>query len=558
VLVHLSGYAAWYLARPPALDIDLELEDDLSFGLTDMPITVDPLMNDPAAATMPPSEAPPSAPESAPADEEGWGLPKPDAALPPPPDAAIPDAAIPDAAPKKKPKKPEPDAAPASEAPKTDAAPASEAPKPDAAPASEAPTPDAGPPVVASAEPPSDAPKPDAGPPVVGSTAPGDAGPPAAPGPRPPAGLAAQAPSGAVSLPAGAQIALRLDLALIRSSPLASEAAALLAAIPDWQRLLGGSDVNPIDVLDRVLIATPSLRQDHMVLAGALTVPDPKQLVVRRAVDALAKARGVPAPWEKLDEWQVAPWANPDDTPRHIALLSDRHFAIGQITDLPTVLALAKARVDAQQAAAPSAPATLSPTQVPDAGPPAPPPVTGPDVLLWMPADTVVSGEVDGARRLVRGHSKLVPERLRLALVTLPEERVGLEAEANYQFRDEAQAAVDALEGLRRRLLGDPVIGTTLRVMGLAATLAATQVEIVDDTRLYARFELTYPQVRAIMVYLRTSLEARAKRLAEAAAAAASAPPSVMPVGPAGPPSGPASSRAPGAPPPVRRGRSPN
>jgi hypothetical protein len=372
---------------------------------------------------------------------------------------------------------------------------------------------------------------------VVGSTAPVDAGAPVAPGTRPPAGLAAQAPAGAVSLPAGAQIALRLDLALIRSSPLATEAAALLAAIPDWQRLLGGSDVNPVDVLDRVLIATPSLRQDHMVLAGSLTVPDPAQRVVRRAVDALAKARGVPAQWAKLDEWQVAPWANPDDTPRHIALLSDRHFAIGQITDLPTVLALAKARVDAQQAAPPSAPGTRSPTEAPDAGPPAPPPVTGPDVLLWMPADTVVAGEVDGARRLVRGHSKLVPERLRLALVTLPDERVGLEAEANYLFRDEAQAAVDALEGLRRRLLGDPVIGTTLRVMGLAATLASTQVEILDDTRLSARFELTYPQVRAIMVYLRTSLEARAKRQAEAAAAAASAPPGVMPVGPSGPPS---------------------
>ena len=411
---------------------------------------------------------------------------------------------------------------------------------------SEPPKPDAGP-VVASAAPASEASKPDAGAPVVVAAGPATDGgvtaTDASAGPRPPAGLAATPPSGAVSLPAGAQIALRMDLALIRASPLAADASALLDVIPDWQRLLGGSGVNPLVVLDRVLIASPSLRQEHMVLAGALVVPDPSQSIVRQAVANLARSRGVPDAWTTIEGRQVAVWANPDDTPRHIALLSDRHFAIAQLSDLPTVLALAQARIEAQRAGpkpsdvqrAGSKPNAESPSvssTSPDGGLPEPLPVSGPDALLWMPGDTVVAGEVDGAGRLVRGHSKLVPERARLALVTLPDERVGLEAEGVYLNHDEAVAAVSALEATRRRLLGDPVVGLTMRVMGLAATVEATQLEIRDETRIYARFELNYMQVRAIMTYLRGALNARAQRMAATRASSAPA------TGPASAPAG--------------------
>jgi hypothetical protein len=114
-----------------------------------------------------------------------------------------------------------------------------------------------------------------------------------------------------------AQIALRVDMARIRQSPVAGEVRSLLAAIPDWKALLDGSGIDPIEQVDRPLIATPtSARQDRS--RGALPG---RRAGVRAAVERLAASKGVPAPWHNEGNVQVAPWANADATPRVIALV---------------------------------------------------------------------------------------------------------------------------------------------------------------------------------------------------------------------------------------------
>jgi len=476
--VHAGLYLGATWVAPPSLDLELELVDDLGFGLdqTMMTTLVSAPPPESAAPEATASEAPSVPPDEVP-------LPAVDAALPP--SMAPPDAAVPEAAP--------PDAAPASQPPR-DAAP------PDAAPASQ-------PPTDASA--------------VAQATT--DAG-PSAPQSAPPAvGLAASAPPGAVALPAGAQIALRLDLAVVRASPLSTDTTALLAAIPDWQRLLDGAGVDPVTALDRVVIATPSLSQTHMVMAGLLAKPGSG--LVRAAVASLAQARGVTAPWTRVDGRPVAPWANADNVPRHVALLDERHFAIAQLTDLPKVLALAEAR--AQQAPA-SAPA---PGETIDAGLPAPPPLSGTEALLWMPPDTVVSIDIDGARNLLRGQPALAPTALRVALVNLPEARVRLEAEARYPDEAQAQAALKEIVRRQNAALQNPLTMMALGAMGLHTLVRDLTPDVSQDGLLRSRVELSYPQVKGMLAYVRSSLEARAQRAAQARAAAAeaaSAPPSAV------------------------------
>lgn len=477
--VHAGAYFVVTWVAPPALDLELELVDDLGFGLDQAMMTT--LVSAPTPESAAPEATASEAPSVAP-DEEP--LPALDAAPPasqPPQDAAVPDAAPP-------PSKPPRDAAP------PDAAP------PDAALASQ-------PPADTSA--------------VAQTTT--DAG-PSAPQSAPAAvGLAASAPPGAVALPAGAQIALRLDLAAVRASPLSTDTAALLAAIPDWQRLLDGAGVDPVTALDRVVIATPSLSQTHMVMAGLLAKPGSG--LVRAAVASLAQARGVPAPWTRVDGRPVAPWANADSVPRHVALLDDRHFAIAQLTDLPKVLALAQARA---QQAPPSPPA---PSELSDAGLPAPPPLSGTEALLWMPPDTVVSIDIDGARNLLRGQPALAPTALRVALVNLPEARVRLEAEARYPDETQAQAALKEIVRRQNAALQNPLTMMALGAMGLHTLVRDLTPDVSPDGLLRSRVELSYPQVKGMLAYIRTSLEARAQRAAQARAAAAeaaSAPPSAV------------------------------
>lgn len=509
LVLHAAVYLVFRLSGVALLDVNLELETDLEFGA----------MNEVVAVTLDQVSAPPSTPEemqndplepiavmpATSGDAGVWISGPPDAVPPPPPDAGVPDAAP----------KPEPDAAPKPEKPEENR---------------EDVPPDAGPPPPRKKDAnPEDAPPADAAPPsTVASTAPSgpaDAGaaPPSAASsaatsaPPAPTGLAAAPPSGAIALPAGAQIALRLDLAAIRASPLASDVRSLLSSIWDWKQLLDGSGVDPIGALDRVLIASPGLRRDRMVLAGALAGTGTG--IVQQAVQNLARARGVRAEWTMVEGRLVAPWANQDATPRHVAVLDTQHFAIARLEDLPAVLALAEARAIAELPPPTTAPGA------PDAGPPAPPPLTGPAALLWLPAGTVVSGEVDGARRLVRGNSALVPERLRIALVSLPDDRVKLEAEGSYASPDEAKAAQKVVDAERRRLSTDALVGLTLRMLGLATTLDRMVVEIREERRLYSEVELTHAQVRAILAYLRSSLEARARRATPGPASMMSSPP---------------------------------
>src|ERR1700759_464928 len=153
------------------------------------------------------------------------------------------------------------------------------------------------------------------------------------PRPPPPAPSVA-AESGAVGhfAPEGAQLALRMDLERVHESPLADDVTGLLQDIPDVRALLDGSGVDPVHDLTRLFLASPDLRREHVVMAGRYRGDES---VPRAAVESLARASGHPAEWRKVKGIRVAPWLNRDDTPRVVALIGPRLFAITREQELP-------------------------------------------------------------------------------------------------------------------------------------------------------------------------------------------------------------------------------
>jgi hypothetical protein len=172
--------------------------------------------------------------------------------------------------------------------------------------------------------------------------------------------VAAPTITGPSRIPAGAQLALRVDMKRVRESPLAADVTSFLQGVPDWQLLLDGSGIDPVADLDRLLVATPNLQRSRLALAGRHRHDES---FARASVQRLARSQGRTARWQRRYGVAIAPWHNRDETPRTIALLSARHFSITRRQDLERILAMTKAH--------------------------------GPDALLSMGPNEVISLEIE-------------------------------------------------------------------------------------------------------------------------------------------------------------------
>ncbi|MBO6938937.1 MAG: hypothetical protein JJ863_28475 [Deltaproteobacteria bacterium] len=341
-------------------------------------------------------------------------------------------------------------------------------------------------------------PRPDAGPPDAGVP---DAGPPDGGAP-----LVAETTGDAdeeSTLPAGAQIAIRIDMARVRSSALNDDIRRLMAAIPDWQLLLDGSGIDPIDDLDRLLIASPNLQRSQMVLAGRHAHPDEGQQYVRDVVARFAEARGVEASWTQRHGVPVAPWPNEDTTERVVAIVGPRHFVIARPQDLPTILAIALAREQAGEDEDDEDEVER---------------VRGPDALLSMGPEEAFSVEVEGARNFVRGRVQHIPERLRIAVSEEPDKAV-LKGRARYEDEATAAAALTYWEGQRDRYSRALLVGGYVRGLELAA----------DGRHVTIEHRLSFGQARLLISFAQGAMQSRARNRARSSSTMEPAEPSEPP-----------------------------
>lgn len=284
---------------------------------------------------------------------------------------------------------------------------------------------------------------------------------------------------GTDALPPGAQLALRMDMERVRKSPLSKDIRKLLARIPDWQAVLGGSGLEPVDDLARVLIASPDLSRNRVVVAGRHTADAamPRDVVAR-----MAAARSEEASWETQHGVPVAPWPDRDATERVIALIGDQHFTISRSDDLPRVLAVAQARR----------------AEKTDGGAAAPDADDWGEALLSLEEGEALTLEVEGARHFVRGPmADRFPTRLRLAVSETPTGRVKLTGEGTYGSERNAEEARDYANGVREAYARN----TFVRLSGMARPLEEAELA-VEGPLLRFETELTLGQVRMMLGYV--------------------------------------------------------
>lgn len=300
-----------------------------------------------------------------------------------------------------------------------------------------------------------------------------------------------------VRLPAGAQIALRLDLARMKDSPLGEKIRELLTHVEDWRVILAGSGIEPLDDLERIMVASPNLLRSRMLLAGRYR---PDRVNVRAVAELMAQTHGGKSiKWRKAHGVEVAPWHHEDDTPRVLALWGDRYFSITREEDLPALLAVAQAKADILSAPTPPSD---------DAAGGAAPlvkasEITGRAALLAMPADAAVTLEVEGARRFARGQALArVPQSLQLQVVEQDPQTVGLRIESRYDDPAQASEAVTFWQAMRDRQARNVFVS----MMGFGPALTSAEIES-DRAVVRVRAALNASRARAALGLLQGMFE---------------------------------------------------
>jgi hypothetical protein len=304
---------------------------------------------------------------------------------------------------------------------------------------------------------------------------------------------------GPARIPAGAQLALRLDMGRLRQSVVANEVRALIAAVPDWQELLGGSGIDPLNDLERVLIATPNRYRSRILVAGR-HVHD--EAFTRAAVDRMAGARGTQATWATQDGVQVAPWANEGNTPRVLAMLSPQHFTISRSEDLAVALAMTEAR------AARGGEAEGLEEAV------------GPDVLLSMGPNEGLSLEIEGVHAFLMsaGNPDVIPLRARLAIREVGPRIVAIDGVAVFPSE---QLAADAIAYWTAQRDGAVQSFAVRMVLGNRVSVLQSFTFVPQGERVEIRGRATADDVRYGLDLARRQFEAWAREAERRRAAAA-------------------------------------
>ncbi|MBI5514408.1 MAG: hypothetical protein HY909_11610 [Deltaproteobacteria bacterium] len=294
--------------------------------------------------------------------------------------------------------------------------------------------------------------------------------------------LASAAGDLAAGVPAGTLVTLYVRTEALRNNPNGSRAREVLLAIPDWQEVLGGTELDPLVDFDDLLLASPDptwqqgrgpdlvvlvhtraphgfLRASIEQMAGARGPYDADAGTLRAhfgAEDAGALAAPSRPVWNRRNGTEVAT-VDRYGGPRSVVLLGDDLAAIAQPGRLPAVLAALGQR---------------------------PPRASrGPEERL------VLRLEADAVRRMVQTFPEfrfLVPTRLELALYALhgadglPDGGATLDAYCTYPSNDEA---VDA--GQRGMAM-------------LEATLALYERNVIY--RAFANFPMLRAIVRGLSV----------------------------------------------------------
>jgi hypothetical protein len=280
----------------------------------------------------------------------------------------------------------------------------------------------------------------------------------------------------------GAVIGLYADIDQIKRTALVLETRALLQVVPEWQKLLLGSGIDPMK-LSRVFVATPNLTRADLVLSARFKGG---QGLVERAAEQLAQERGQSASFRSEAGLKIAPWYSHGPTEREVALLAPNQFVIAKPRDVPRVLAVAAALARRHQKQEHMEHAE------------------GPAALLAMYEGEAAALAVEGARKFVVGDNQSIPLALRISIFYVDEFHTRMHVFGYYESEQAAASALERIDQLRHEFANHPRV----IYFGLKSALLEAELERVKDT-LELEVILTLHQTRYLLTFVANTLKPR-------------------------------------------------
>jgi hypothetical protein len=121
--------------------------------------------------------------------------------------------------------------------------------------------------------------------------------------------------------------------------------------------------------------------------------------------------------------------------------------------------------------------------------------------LLAMEPGEAWSFSVEGARKFARGDLTVIPSRLNVSAVELPELRVAIRSTSYYDSAEQAAKALVFWDNLRRQYAANPFV----LLVGMGSILSDAVIE-VKEQRLEAHTELNVQQVKVILGLVKNAL----------------------------------------------------
>lgn len=290
--------------------------------------------------------------------------------------------------------------------------------------------------------------------------------------------------------PIGATIALNVDLARVRKTALVLETKALLDIIPEWQGLLTDSGVDPLQDLERVFVASPTLERANVVVSASHQLPRAR---LSAAVSQLASAAGKHASFHLRDGFEVAPWVERGATERVIALTGQDQFTITRSTDLERVLNVAASLAHTREQQG------FKASELEKHG-----------GLLAMQDKEAVALWVEGVGKYVRGEAQGVPQAMRMSLYVVDQFNTDLQLRGQYASEEAATAAIGAMDTLRQQLSNHEKV----LFLGLKSAVDKAEIE-QKGAALVLHVKLTLHQTRYLMRFVTRTLRPRSSASSE-------------------------------------------
>jgi hypothetical protein len=137
----------------------------------------------------------------------------------------------------------------------------------------------------------------------------------------------------------GTRVRVRIDVARIRRSPLATDLASALRSSTTWQAFAGGSGTDPIQDFDAFLVGSEGLDSERWIVVIRHPHSDAE---VRRRLLQTAVDRGTQLAWREVNGFAAIAWPTASRVPHSLVLTGEQELVLAPDDELERIASVAR------------------------------------------------------------------------------------------------------------------------------------------------------------------------------------------------------------------------